>query len=134
MVARHSRGAGTCFISPKLPVFKPRELVALLKSHGYEEISQSGSHLKMRKETITVVVSIKDATFHPVWLPRLGARPELVQALCFNCRLFPSQVSGPARAGLFCCFRLCRGLENGIGTILSQSLNFLSETMLTILV
>ena len=58
MVARHSRGAGTCFISPKLPVFKPRELVALLKSHGYEEISQSGSHLKMRKETITVVVPV----------------------------------------------------------------------------
>jgi len=33
-------------MSPKLAVLKPRELIAILKSHGYQEVGQSGSHLK----------------------------------------------------------------------------------------
>jgi predicted RNA binding protein YcfA (HicA-like mRNA interferase family) len=45
-------------MSPKTPVFKPMELVALLKTHGFKEISQSGSHLKMEKEGDFVIVPV----------------------------------------------------------------------------
>jgi predicted RNA binding protein YcfA (HicA-like mRNA interferase family) len=45
-------------MSPKTPVFKPRELTALLKTHGFKEISQSGSHLKMEKEGNIIIVPV----------------------------------------------------------------------------
>jgi predicted RNA binding protein YcfA (HicA-like mRNA interferase family) len=45
-------------MSPNLPVFKPKELIALLKTHGFKEISQSGSHLKMKKNDNIVIVPV----------------------------------------------------------------------------
>jgi predicted RNA binding protein YcfA (HicA-like mRNA interferase family) len=45
-------------MSPKTPIFKPRELVDLLKSHGYQEVTQVGSHPKMRREGIVVIIPI----------------------------------------------------------------------------
>jgi predicted RNA binding protein YcfA (HicA-like mRNA interferase family) len=45
-------------MSPNLPVFKPKELIALLKTHGFKEISQSGSHLKMKKDENIVIVPV----------------------------------------------------------------------------
>ena len=44
-------------MSPKIPVFKPSELIRLLEHNGFERIDQQGSHVKMRNtENRTVIV------------------------------------------------------------------------------
>lgn len=34
----------------------PKQMVDLLKSNGFEIVSQKGSHLKLRKGTVTTIV------------------------------------------------------------------------------
>ncbi|GHS87219.1 hypothetical protein AGMMS49957_06710 [Synergistales bacterium] len=42
---------------PDAPVFKSAELIRLLERHGFTQIDQTGSHVKMRNgDNITVVV------------------------------------------------------------------------------
>ena len=46
-------------MSPKLPVFKPSELIRLLESCGFKQIDQTGSHVKLRNgENVTVIVPV----------------------------------------------------------------------------
>jgi len=51
----------------RLPSLKPRRLVRLLKSHGFEEDHQTGSHLVLRHPTRGVRVVVP---MHATDLPR----------------------------------------------------------------
>ena len=55
-------------MSPRLPIFKPLELIRLLEEHGFRRIDQTGSHVKMHREdeNITVIVpNHKGKDVHP---------------------------------------------------------------------
>lgn len=41
---------------PKLPVLSGREIVRGLNRLGFEHIAQSGSHIKLRRDSTTVIV------------------------------------------------------------------------------
>lgn len=41
---------------PKLPVLSGREVVRGLNRLGFKQVSQSGSHIKLRRRTATVIV------------------------------------------------------------------------------
>ena len=41
---------------PKLPVLAGRDVVSGLQRLGFEQIGQRGSHIKMRKGSLTVIV------------------------------------------------------------------------------
>lgn len=41
---------------PKLPVLSGREVVRGLNRLGFEQVGQSGSHIKLRRRTATVIV------------------------------------------------------------------------------
>jgi predicted RNA binding protein YcfA (HicA-like mRNA interferase family) len=43
-------------MSPKMPVFKPIELIRLLEKHGFDRAGQKGSHVKMRDSGATTIV------------------------------------------------------------------------------
>jgi predicted RNA binding protein YcfA (HicA-like mRNA interferase family) len=44
-------------MSPKPPVFKPIALIRLLEKNGFQQVDQSGSHVKMRNlDNVTVIV------------------------------------------------------------------------------
>ncbi|ADQ05248.1 YcfA family protein [Caldicellulosiruptor owensensis OL] len=45
-------------MSPKYPVLKPQEIIRALKKVGFREVSQKGSHLKLKKENPTRIVII----------------------------------------------------------------------------
>ncbi|WAM36996.1 type II toxin-antitoxin system HicA family toxin [Caldicellulosiruptor acetigenus] len=36
-------------MSPKYPVLKPQEIIRALKKAGFKEVSQRGSHLKLKR-------------------------------------------------------------------------------------
>ena len=41
---------------PKLPVLSGRDVVRGLNRLGFEQVGQSGSHIKLRRRTATVIV------------------------------------------------------------------------------
>lgn len=45
-------------MSPRLPVVSGAEIVAALRKAGFEEISQRGSHVKLRSADSTVIVPL----------------------------------------------------------------------------
>ncbi|ADL41973.1 YcfA family protein [Caldicellulosiruptor obsidiansis OB47] len=45
-------------MSPKYPVLKPQEIIRALKKAGFREVSQKGSHFKLKKENPTSIVII----------------------------------------------------------------------------
>lgn len=55
-------------MSPRLPIYKPAELIRLLEERGFRQIDQTGSHVKMHNENenITVIVpNHKGKDVHP---------------------------------------------------------------------
>ncbi|ACM61090.1 putative RNA binding protein YcfA (HicA-like mRNA interferase family) [Caldicellulosiruptor bescii] len=45
-------------MSSKYPVLKPQEIIRALKKLGFEEVSQRGSHLKLKRENPTRIVIV----------------------------------------------------------------------------
>jgi predicted RNA binding protein YcfA (HicA-like mRNA interferase family) len=41
---------------PKLPILSGRDVVRGLNRLGFEQVSQSGSHIKLRRRTATVII------------------------------------------------------------------------------
>jgi predicted RNA binding protein YcfA (HicA-like mRNA interferase family) len=45
-------------VSPRLPVVSGAAVVAALAKVGYEQVSQQGSHVKLRRDERTVIVPL----------------------------------------------------------------------------
>ena len=45
-------------MSSKYPVLTPQEIIRALKKLGFEEVSQRGSHLKLKRENPTRIVIV----------------------------------------------------------------------------
>ena len=43
---------------PKLPVISGADCIKVLQKHGFQMVGQKGSHLKLRLESVTVIVPI----------------------------------------------------------------------------
>jgi predicted RNA binding protein YcfA (HicA-like mRNA interferase family) len=50
---------------PKLPVLKPRQIVAALKRAGFYEMRQRGSHLQMKRGNLLVTVPMHPGDLNP---------------------------------------------------------------------
>jgi len=50
---------------PKLPVLKPREVIAALKRAGFYEVRRRGSHLQLKKGNLLVTVPVHSRDLNP---------------------------------------------------------------------
>jgi len=59
----------------RIPVLKPQEVVAILRSHGFEEIRQRGSHKQFRHPDgrVTTVPFHKGRDIAPVLLRQIAS-------------------------------------------------------------
>ncbi len=53
---------------PKLPVLKPRQVVAALEQAGFYQVRQRGSHLQLKKGNLLVTVPMHDKDVNPTVL------------------------------------------------------------------
>ncbi len=53
---------------PKLPVVKPREVVAALEKAGFYQVRQHGSHLQLKRGNLLVTVPMHGGDLTPATL------------------------------------------------------------------
>ncbi len=50
---------------PKLPMLKPRKVVAALKRAGFHQVRQRGSHLQLKRGNLLVTVPVHPGDLKP---------------------------------------------------------------------
>jgi predicted RNA binding protein YcfA (HicA-like mRNA interferase family) len=50
---------------PKLPVLKPREVIAALEKDGFRQVRQRGSHVQLKRGNLLVTVPIHPGDLRP---------------------------------------------------------------------
>jgi predicted RNA binding protein YcfA (HicA-like mRNA interferase family) len=50
---------------PKLPVVKPRQVIAALERAGFVQVRQRGSHLRLKRGNLSVTVPIHPGDLSP---------------------------------------------------------------------
>lgn len=50
---------------PKLPILKPRQVVAALSKAGFYQVRQQGSHLQLKKGNLLVTVPLHVGDLNP---------------------------------------------------------------------
>jgi predicted RNA binding protein YcfA (HicA-like mRNA interferase family) len=50
---------------PRLPVFKPRQVIAALERAGFVPVRQRGSHLRLKRGNLSVTVPIHPGDLSP---------------------------------------------------------------------
>ena len=50
---------------PKLPVLKPREVIAALEKAGFRQVRQKGSHAQFKRGNLLVTVPIHPGDLNP---------------------------------------------------------------------
>ncbi len=53
---------------PKLPVLKPRQVIAALERSGFYQVRQRGSHLQLKKGNLLVTVPMHGKDLNPTVL------------------------------------------------------------------
>jgi len=56
---------------PKLPVLKPRQVIAALEKAGFRQVRQKGSHIQFKRGNLLVTVPNHPGDLHPQVLPSI---------------------------------------------------------------
>ncbi len=69
---------------PKPPALRPREVVRLLKRHGFYEARQTGSHLQMKNGNLLVTIPMHSRDLNPLTLKSILRQARLTLGELLN--------------------------------------------------
>jgi predicted RNA binding protein YcfA (HicA-like mRNA interferase family) len=64
---------------PKLPVLKPREVIAVLEKAGFRQVRQKGSHVQFKRGNLLVTVPHHPGDLNPQVLRSILRQAQMTQ-------------------------------------------------------